>query len=110
MTITKTVPKNDDLKYYKLSEVALRDGKSSDQAWIVVKDSVYDVTVYAEGHPGGPELVLEHAGKDCTKAFNDAGHSSDSLKDLKKLKIGELVEVSLIFKRDKITQVFISNF
>lgn len=94
MTITKTVPKNDDLKYYRLTEVALRNGKSSDQAWIVIKDSVYDVTNYVDSHPGGAELVLEHAGKDCTKVFNDFGHSSDALKDLKKLKIGELVDVS----------------
>lgn len=94
MTITKTVPKNEDLKFYRLSEVALRNGKSLDQCWIVIKDSVYDVTVFAAKHPGGPELVLEHAGKDCTKDFNDFGHSNDAMKDLQKLKIGELVDVS----------------
>lgn len=93
MTITTSNNSDEGLKFYTLSEVALRNGKDSEQAWIVIKDSVYDVTSYAEGHPGGAELVLEHAGKDCTKEYQDAGHSTDANKELKGLKIGELVEV-----------------
>lgn len=91
MTITKT---NEITKFYSLSEVAQKDGKISKETWIVVKDSVYDVTNYMENHPGGSELISEHAGKDCTKDFVDFGHSSDALKILKTLKIGEIVEVS----------------
>lgn len=93
MTITKKVDADEGLKFYKLAEVALRNGKDSDQVWIVIKDSVYDVTAYADNHPGGPELILEYAGTDCTKDFQAIGHSSEAFKDLKKLKIGELVEV-----------------
>lgn len=38
---------------------------------------------------------MEWAGKDATKEFDNFGHSSDAKKDLKRLKIGEVVEVSV---------------
>lgn len=96
MVITKA-SNNEDCKTYYLSEVALRNGKDMNEVWIIVKDAVYDVTAYCanDEHPGGPELILEYAGKDCTKAFNDAGHSVDAIREMKAIKIGELVEVSL---------------
>lgn len=90
MTITKT---NEIVKFYSLSEVAQKNGKECKEVWIVIKDYVYDVSSYLENHPGGSELITDHAGKDCTKDFTDFGHSSDALKILKNLKIGELVEV-----------------
>lgn len=46
-------------------------------------------------HPGGEELILDVAGRDCTNAFEEAGHSTDATNMLKKYKIGELVEVCL---------------
>lgn len=92
MTITKSIEKP---TLYKLSEVAAKNGKDSHEIWIVIKDSVYDVTKFTEVHPGGSELILEYAGRDCTKDFNDVGHSIDAMKDLKALKIGELIDVSL---------------
>lgn len=100
MTITKSTSKNDDPKFFTLKEVSTKNGKESKLIWIVIKDSVYDVTNYIENHPGGPELITEYAGKDCTKFFNEAGHSVDAFKELKDWKIGELVEVrfSLLFK------------
>lgn len=99
MTITQTTPKSDDLKVFTLQEVSTRNGKDSELVWIVIKDAVYDVTNYIENHPGGPELVTEYAGTDCTKFFNDAGHSVDAIKELKNWKIGELVEVRILILR-----------
>lgn len=97
MVVTKA-SNNEDFKSYYLSEVALRNGKDMNEVWIVVKDVVYDVTAYCESdeHPGGSELILEYAGKECTKVFNDAGHSADAIKEMRAMKIGELVEVSLL--------------
>lgn len=44
-------------------------------------------------HPGGGELITDVAGRDCSKEFDDFGHSSDAKNMLKNFKIGELVEV-----------------
>lgn len=94
MTITESI---ENSKLYTLQEVALRDGKSSKESWVVVKDIIYDITNFMEEHPGGVELLCEYAGTDCTKDFNDAGHSPEAIKDMKLYKIGELVEVRIEF-------------
>ncbi|TDG48127.1 hypothetical protein AWZ03_005544 [Drosophila navojoa] len=75
---------------YQKSEVAERNGKNGQPVWIIYKGNVYDVTSFVERHPGGDELILEVAGKDATKAFNSAGHSSDAVQQLKEFKIGEV--------------------
>lgn len=75
---------------YKQSEVAERNGKNGAPVWIIYKGNVYDVTDFVKDHPGGADLILEKAGKDATKAFNGAGHSSDAVNDMKKYKIGEV--------------------
>ncbi|XP_063927831.1 cytochrome b5-like [Zophobas morio] len=77
---------------YSLDEVSKNDGKGGNRVWIIIKDAVYDVTDFIDEHPGGGDLIQEWAGKDGTKDFDDAGHSGDAKKDLKKYKIGELRE------------------
>ncbi|KAG5890799.1 hypothetical protein JTB14_007193 [Gonioctena quinquepunctata] len=78
--------------FYSLEEVSKHDGKDDSRTWIIIKDSVYDVTDYLDDHPGGAELITEWAGKDGTKEFDDFGHSGDAKKQLKTYKIGEVVE------------------
>lgn len=46
-------------------------------------------------------MIADVAGKDCTKAFEDAGHSTDARQLLKQFKIGELIEVICIEKKKK---------
>lgn len=48
-------------------------------------------------HPGGDDLIIDEGGKDCTKVFDDFGHSNDAKQIMKQFKIGELVEVFLKF-------------
>ncbi|GJQ83160.1 hypothetical protein Trydic_g15395 [Trypoxylus dichotomus] len=79
-----------EVKYYKLEEIKLNNGANGAECWIIYKNKVYNVTSYVDEHPGGPELVTEWGGKDSTKAFDDAGHSSDARNMLKPFKIGEL--------------------
>ncbi|XP_058807593.1 cytochrome b5-like [Phymastichus coffea] len=59
---------------------------------IAVHDKVYDVTEFLNEHPGGEEVLLDHAGKDATEDFNDVGHSSDAQDLMNKYLIGEIVE------------------
>lgn len=105
---------------YKLEEIKLCNGKNGAKTWIVLHDIVYDVTEYLNDvrefssekkkwretenlflcffflqHPGGGELIIDVAGRDCTKEFYDIGHSSDAKQTMKKFKIGELVEVNI---------------
>ncbi|EDX10647.1 cytochrome b5 [Drosophila simulans] len=75
---------------YDLSEVAQQNGKNGKPCWLIIKGNVYDVTKFLGEHPGGGEALLEYGGKDATKAFKQAGHSSDAEKDLKNYKIGEI--------------------
>ena len=47
-------------KIIPLAEVA-KHTKRND-IWMVIDRKVYDMTGFMEDHPGGPEIMLEHAG------------------------------------------------
>lgn len=79
-----------NLPTFTKEEVAERNFKAGKDCWLIYKNAVYNVTDYLPDHPGGPDLVTDWAGMDCTKAFNDAGHSAEAMRDLKKYKIGNL--------------------
>mmetsp|Transcript_4065 Transcript_4065/g.6628 ORF Transcript_4065/g.6628 Transcript_4065/m.6628 type:complete len:143 (+) Transcript_4065:178-606(+) len=81
----------------KMSEVE-KHNKESD-AWMVIgnfKNSpetgpkVYNVTEYLDEHPGGPEVMLDVAGKDADSMFEDIGHSKQARKTMEKYLIGVL--------------------
>ncbi|XP_057672905.1 cytochrome b5-like [Diorhabda carinulata] len=93
------------VKFYTLEEISKHDGKQDARTWIIIRDVVYDVTNYLDNHPGGGELITEWAGKDGTKDFDDFGHSLDAKKELKKLKIGEVVEEEKKNKKDNNKQL-----
>lgn len=37
--------------------------------WVIINDNVYDVSEFLKKHPGGAKIILAHAGRDATKAF-----------------------------------------
>jgi L-lactate dehydrogenase (cytochrome) len=43
-----------------------------------IQGKVYDVTSFLPNHPGGPEIILQNAGKDATKIFTPL-HPPDAL-------------------------------
>lgn len=57
-------------------EVACHAAASS--CWVIIHDTVFDVTSFIGEHPGGKSVILRAAGKDATGAF-DAVHSKDLL-------------------------------
>ncbi|XP_033218357.1 cytochrome b5-like [Belonocnema kinseyi] len=81
------------MNLYRLEDVAKHNGENGTRIWVLIQNSVYDLTDYMEEHPGGDDLIREFAGKNGTKGFNDIGHSSDAKNLMKKFKIGELDEV-----------------
>lgn len=78
------------LKEFTIEEV--QKTKGTGKVVIILHDKVYDVTEFLNEHPGGEEILIDHAGKDGTEHFNDVGHSQDALDLMNKYKIGELVE------------------
>ncbi|XP_058806879.1 cytochrome b5-like [Phymastichus coffea] len=96
-----------DERRYTLAEVGRNNGSDGCPVWIVLWGNVYDVTEYMDNvrmhrlrssptligaaqHPGGPELIAEHAGADASAGFDDFGHSSDARRTLRKYEIGAL--------------------
>ncbi|XP_058795722.1 cytochrome b5-like isoform X2 [Phymastichus coffea] len=77
-------------KLFTRAQVAERS--DSKETWLIIHNSVYDVTNFLNEHPGGEEVLLEQSGRDGTEPFEDVGHSSDARKMMEPYKVGELVE------------------
>ena len=60
-----------------------------DDAWVIYKNKVYDVTNWISKHPGG-DAIMKGIGKDITKLFDGRGHSNTARKIMKKYYIGDL--------------------
>ncbi|GFY86018.1 hypothetical protein Acr_04g0007560 [Actinidia rufa] len=75
-------------RIFTLSQVAQH--KSKEDCWFIINGRVLDVTKFLEEHPGGEEVLLDSAGKDATKDFNDIGHSQASKNLLVKYQVGFL--------------------
>jgi cytochrome b involved in lipid metabolism len=54
-------------KEFSLEEVAKHNKK--DDLWIAVKGIVMDVTNWTDEHPGGPQALFSHMGKDASEEF-----------------------------------------
>ncbi|XP_076183664.1 cytochrome b5 isoform X2 [Ptiloglossa arizonensis] len=77
-------------KLYTTEEVSKHVSKND--VWIIINNGVYDLTSFLNTHPGGEEILLEHAGRDGTESFEDIGHSSNARQMMEPLKIGEILE------------------
>ncbi|KAI9829069.1 MAG: hypothetical protein M1832_000092 [Thelocarpon impressellum] len=58
-----------DSRIISVAEISRHDSPSD--IWIVVDGRVYDVTDFAPSHPGGPSIILKHAGRDATRAYDE---------------------------------------
>ncbi|XP_026319642.1 cytochrome b5-like [Hyposmocoma kahamanoa] len=65
---------------------------SPQDAFIIIDNIVYDVTPFLEDHPGGAEVLLDNAGRDASKCFDDVGHSDDARVWRSRFKVGEVAE------------------
>lgn len=72
------------------TEEEVEQHNSKDDLWIIIHDSVYDVTKYIDEHPGGELVLLQNGGQDATDEFEDNGHSQDARELMADFKIGEL--------------------
>ena len=63
--LTSTVK---EVKSYTWQEVAKHN--TAESCWVSLKGKVYDVTEFLPRHPGGKEILLLSAGRECTDLFN----------------------------------------
>ncbi|GLJ39294.1 hypothetical protein SUGI_0801850 [Cryptomeria japonica] len=48
----------------------VKQHKSEGDLWTVLKGCVYNISPYMKFHPGGVDMLMKAAGKDCTALFN----------------------------------------
>ncbi|KAK1708887.1 uncharacterized protein BDZ83DRAFT_745321 [Colletotrichum acutatum] len=62
--------------------------------YVVIENKVYNITNYAETHPGGLQCLVENGGRDITDLFNKYHQTNRNtvLKGLQELYIGNLIE------------------
>ncbi|ODQ80736.1 hypothetical protein BABINDRAFT_34639 [Babjeviella inositovora NRRL Y-12698] len=84
-------------KAYTAKDV--RSHNRSTDCWVTLGEKVYDVTEFLDAHPGGPELIMEYAGRDITDIMKDAAshiHSSSAYEMLDdEMCTGKLVEAAV---------------
>lgn len=68
---------------------------TTENCWMAIRGSVYDLSAYLPEHPSRPELVLPWCGKEATAAYNTKSkgrpHSSYADELLDKYRIGKFV-------------------
>ncbi|XP_055917993.1 uncharacterized protein LOC129950174 [Eupeodes corollae] len=99
-----SIPK-DPLDVSELPEISLQEVSNHDDindCWIVLYDRVYDVTKFLFSHPGGEDVILDHAGRDATLAFHGTGHSKHATNMLRDYLIGELPVSERIFRNKNV--------
>ena len=80
-----------NMSSFTLEEIARRRGR--DALWVTHNGKVYDVTDFADRHPGGRDVVQSHRGRDVTNVMQDAhshAHSNTAYTILNKFYIGDI--------------------
>ncbi|XP_014485730.1 PREDICTED: cytochrome b5-like [Dinoponera quadriceps] len=77
-------------RIYTAEEIAREVQNGS--LWIVIHNSVYDLTKFYVQHPGGEEVLFDLAGKDGSQCFDSVGHSEEAIMLRDIYKIGDLEE------------------
>lgn len=77
-----------------LSTQEIARHNTASDCWIIVNQSVYNVTDYLVAHPGGAGIIIPHCGADATSAYDTKGgrgsHSSNADQNLASLKLGNV--------------------
>lgn len=56
-----------EMKLFTRSEVARHN--TGEDLWIIIDGAVYNVSTFAQLHPGGEQILVELGGKDVTGNF-----------------------------------------
>jgi cytochrome b involved in lipid metabolism len=75
-------------KTYTWEEVAQH--KTKTDCWVVFEGKVLNISNFLSEHPGGEEVIMDHAGKDITQPFEDIGHSENAKELTEKYVVGKV--------------------
>lgn len=79
-----------ETKYFTREEVSKHN--TENDCWVIINDSVYDVTTFLQDHPGGIHAIMTNAGKDATDDFSAVKHSSNANTFKEEFLVGKLRE------------------
>ncbi|MEN9580937.1 MAG: hypothetical protein RJA70_3946 [Pseudomonadota bacterium] len=68
------------------------DEISRQDLWVVIGDEVFDLSAFAESHPGGLAVLAAGAGTDMTEQFNLAPHSAQTRVFMLNFRIGRVAK------------------
>ncbi|ETN45257.1 uncharacterized protein HMPREF1541_09088 [Cyphellophora europaea CBS 101466] len=55
----------------RVSVSELEQHSTKESVWLVVNEWVYDMTNFATEHPGGADIIYQHAGRDASISYNE---------------------------------------
>jgi cytochrome b involved in lipid metabolism len=67
ITAPSSAPAAGEERFFTWQEVAKHNTAAS--AWVIIDRRVYDITEFMPNHPGGQEMLLLSAGRECTDLF-----------------------------------------
>jgi len=78
------------LRVITKEELAGKRSRDSGGVWVALHGAVFDLTAFHVAHPGGPQVILSHAGSDASSTFAEVGHSAAAKTMAAKRLIGRL--------------------
>jgi len=72
---------------FTVSEIKTHNTASS--CWLVIKDKIYDVSLFLNQHPGGVENLTSNCGKEASELFSSI-HSNKAWNLLGKYYVGDV--------------------
>ena len=86
--------RNDEATGVEITVAELEQHSDGDDLWVAILGEVYDLSAFAQVHPGGPSILYDLAGKDGTDHFLAAKHKPAYLERIKNRRIGHLTTQS----------------
>ncbi|KAI5867881.1 cytochrome b5-like heme/steroid binding domain-containing protein [Durotheca rogersii] len=68
----------------------LGEHNTREDLWMAVHGKVYNLTTFAEDHPGGIDVLKECAGTDATDSYDYVGHTAGATKTMQQYLVGSL--------------------
>lgn len=78
-----------DLPVYDVDAISKHN--TPEDGWLVIRGGVYNITKFAEFHPGGKAILFQNLGTDVTEAFMEPSihlHSDKAWRMLERYKVG----------------------